>query len=85
MGSYKLSEDARTDLIRIYHHGLRSFGEAQADEYFYSFIEQFQKIADAPFIISWLMNFVKATAAAFVVLIAFTSSSMTTALWKSCQ
>ena len=48
MGSYKLSEVAKVDLTRIYRHGLRSFGEEQADAYFYAFIERFQEIADAP-------------------------------------
>jgi plasmid stabilization system protein ParE len=34
MGSYKLTEDAQADLIRIHQHGVRMYGEAQADEYY---------------------------------------------------
>lgn len=31
MGSYKLTEDAKDDLRRIYEYGVKKFGEAQAD------------------------------------------------------
>jgi len=34
MGNYKLSENAKADLIRIHQYGVREFGEAQADKYF---------------------------------------------------
>jgi len=37
MGTYRLTEDAKADLIRIYQRGLLEFGEAQADDYHNAF------------------------------------------------
>jgi toxin ParE1/3/4 len=34
MGNYKLTEDAKEDLRRIYRYGVKEFGEAQADLYY---------------------------------------------------
>ncbi len=33
MEDYKLTEDAKKDLRRIYRYGIKEFGEAQADLY----------------------------------------------------
>ncbi|MGY5846483.1 type II toxin-antitoxin system RelE/ParE family toxin [Salegentibacter sp. HM20] len=49
MGSYRLSELARIDLIRIHHYGVLNFGEQQADDYFNAIFDQFDKIATNPF------------------------------------
>jgi len=49
MAKYKLSNDAKEDLIRIYRYGVKKFGEIQADKYFNSFFEYFDIIADRPF------------------------------------
>ena len=38
MATYKLSQDAKSDLKRIYKHGVREFGETQADKYFEAFL-----------------------------------------------
>lgn len=38
MGTYRLTEDAKADLIRIYQRGLLEFGEAQADDYYNAFL-----------------------------------------------
>ncbi len=48
MGKYRLSEDAKNDLIRIHQYGVRKFGEAQADKYFFEFFDQFELIASQP-------------------------------------
>ena len=48
MGTYRLTEDAKADLIRIYQRGFREFGEAQADAYFNAFFERFELLADRP-------------------------------------
>jgi len=48
MGSYKLSEDAKADLIRIHQHGVREFGEEQADKYFAALFDRFEQIAQQP-------------------------------------
>lgn len=50
MGHYKLTEDAKADLIRIHQYGVFKFGEAQADKYFMAFFDQFDLIADQPFL-----------------------------------
>ncbi len=48
MGSYRLSENAKLDLKRIYIQGLRIFGEIQADKYFNEFFERFEQLAEQP-------------------------------------
>ena len=50
MGSYKLSVDAQTDLIRIHQRGVHQYGEAQADKYYYDFIERFEQLAEQPYL-----------------------------------
>ncbi len=50
MGSYRLNENAKLDLKRIYLHGLHVYGEAQADKYFNEFFEKFEQIAEQPLI-----------------------------------
>ncbi len=48
MASYKLSNQAREDLIRIHQYGVRTFGEVQADQYLSDFFEEFEVIARYP-------------------------------------
>lgn len=48
MGNYRLSENAKADLTRIYRRGLRAYGEAQADKYFQAFFERFEQLAEQP-------------------------------------
>lgn len=49
MAKYRLSNDAKTDLIRIHHYGVKRFGTHQADKYFESFFKYFDIIAERPF------------------------------------
>ncbi len=49
MANYKLSQEARDDLIRIHHYGVEKFGERQADKYFNAFFDCFEIIAANPF------------------------------------
>ena len=48
MGHYRLSENAKEDLKRIYRRGLREYGEAQADKYYNAFFDRFEQIAEKP-------------------------------------
>ncbi|MEQ1705552.1 MAG: type II toxin-antitoxin system RelE/ParE family toxin [Rickettsiales bacterium] len=48
--NYKLSEQAEADLIRIYQHGVRNYGEAKADQYYDAFFERFEEIAKNPYL-----------------------------------
>ncbi len=48
MANYKLSNEAKEDLIRIHHYGVGKFGMAQADKYFNSFFDYFDIIAQQP-------------------------------------
>ena len=48
MVNYRISEDAKADLQRIYRHGVREFGEEQAVLYFDAFFERFEELADHP-------------------------------------
>jgi toxin ParE1/3/4 len=50
MGTYKLSEDAENDLIRIHQYGVIKHGEAQADKYYFAFFDRFEKIAEQPYL-----------------------------------
>ena len=49
MTNYKLSNEAKNDLIRIHQYGIVKFGMAQADNYFETFFEYFDLIAKQPF------------------------------------
>jgi toxin ParE1/3/4 len=49
MAKYKLSNEAKEDLIRIHQYGVRNFGMDQADKYFNTFFEYFDDIAERPF------------------------------------
>lgn len=49
MTNYKLSNEAKEDLIRIHQYGVEQFGEAQADKYFNAFFECFSLISQRPF------------------------------------
>lgn len=48
MAKYRLSNEAKEDLIRIHQYGVKKFGEIQADKYFDSFFEYFDIIAQRP-------------------------------------
>ena len=49
MNEYRLSNEAKEDLIRIHHYGVKKFGMIQADKYFDAFFECFEMIARQPF------------------------------------
>lgn len=49
MGNYRLTEDAKEDLKRIYGYGVITHGEKQADIYLDALFERFQHIADDPY------------------------------------
>lgn len=49
MADYRLSNDAREDLIRIHQYGVRKFGTRQADRYFHAFFDCFDRIANNPY------------------------------------
>ncbi|SMG52440.1 toxin ParE1/3/4 [Marivirga sericea] len=49
MADYRLSKEAKNDLIRIHQYGVKKFGEVQADSYFNTFFDYFDMIAERPF------------------------------------
>ncbi|XWN38691.1 MAG: type II toxin-antitoxin system RelE/ParE family toxin [Balneola sp.] len=49
MAKYRLSNEAKNDLIRIHQYGFIKFGLVQADKYFDSFFECFETITKQPF------------------------------------
>ncbi|MFT7073702.1 MAG: toxin ParE1/3/4 [Patiriisocius sp.] len=49
MAKYRLSNEAKNDLIRIHHYGVEKFGMTQADKYFESFFEYFNIISQRPY------------------------------------
>lgn len=58
MTKYTLSNNAKDDLIRIHHYGVKKFGMPQADKYFNSFFDYFAIIAERPFSFE-SVNFIK--------------------------
>ncbi|VAX08643.1 hypothetical protein MNBD_ALPHA03-1579 [hydrothermal vent metagenome] len=48
MANYKLSNDAKDDLIRIHQWGVHEHGEAAADEYYNAFFDHFEILAQQP-------------------------------------
>ena len=50
MVNYRLTEDAKEDLRRIYRYGVIKFGEAQADLYYDTMFSHFEQIADNPYL-----------------------------------
>ena len=49
MANYKLSNEAKEDLIRFHHFGVERFGMTQADKYFDSLFQCFIIISQRPF------------------------------------
>ncbi len=49
MTKYRLSNEAKKDLIRIHHYGVKQFGMVQADKNFDSFFDHFDRIAQSPY------------------------------------
>ncbi|MDO6739444.1 type II toxin-antitoxin system RelE/ParE family toxin [Wenyingzhuangia sp. 2_MG-2023] len=49
MAKYRLSNEAKNNLIRIHHYGVKKFGMTQADKYFESFFKYFEIISQRPF------------------------------------
>ena len=49
MANYRLTNEAKNDLIRIHRYGVKKFGMTQADKYFNSFFEHFDIITENPF------------------------------------
>jgi toxin ParE1/3/4 len=49
MANYRLSNQAKSDLIRIHQYGIQKFGMSQADKYFETFFEYFDLIAKNPY------------------------------------
>lgn len=58
MAKYRLSNEAKNDLIRIHQYGVKKFLMTQADKYFDSFFEYFDLIAQRPFSFG-LVNYIK--------------------------
>jgi len=49
MANYRINEDAKADLQRIYRRGVLEFGEEQADRYFDALFERFDELAVQPY------------------------------------
>ena len=49
MAEYRLSNEAKADLIRIHQYGIERFGMAQADKYYNTFFKYFDIIAQQPY------------------------------------
>ena len=50
MAIYRISEDAKADLRRIYRRGIREYGEALANQYYDAFFDRFEELAEQPYL-----------------------------------
>lgn len=50
MGNYKLTTEAKDDIIRIHQFGIKTFGVHQADRYFNELYDCFEIISDQPYL-----------------------------------
>jgi toxin ParE1/3/4 len=48
MADYRISNQAKEDLIRIHQFGVLKFGMTQADKYFHNFFDHFDIITERP-------------------------------------
>jgi toxin ParE1/3/4 len=48
VSTYRLSNEAKEDLIRIYLYGVSAFGTTQAEKYYNTLFEYFELIAAEP-------------------------------------
>ena len=48
MTKYRLTDAAREDLENIYRYGLQTFGEQQADRYYFGLVTCLERIAENP-------------------------------------
>jgi toxin ParE1/3/4 len=56
MGSYKLSQQARADLKRIWLYGVKNHSQLRADHYHQGMLAHFAKIADQPYLFQAVDN-----------------------------
>jgi toxin ParE1/3/4 len=49
MAKFRLSNEAKEDLIRIHQYGVEKYGISQADKYFDTLFDYFDIIAQRPF------------------------------------
>lgn len=49
MADYRLSNEAKIDLIRIHQYGIKQFGVQQADLYFKALFDCFDNISERPY------------------------------------
>ena len=49
MRNYRLSEQAKIDLGRIYWRGVQQYGETQAERYYEALTQRFEEIGEAPY------------------------------------
>lgn len=84
MASYNISDKAQADLIRIHQHGMQYFGTARADDYYWAFFEQFEKIVAHPHLYPAVERIpIQTIIAVCAALTAFIIASMTTAISTS--
>ena len=50
MANYRISEDAKADLRRIYRRGVCEYGEVLADQYYDAFFDRFEQLAQQPYL-----------------------------------
>lgn len=49
MVDYRLTEDAKEDLRRIYLYGVQAYGADRAERYYHALFDRFEQIAEQPY------------------------------------
>ena len=52
MGNYRLTEEAKDDLRRIYRYGFEKHGEKETDKYYSALFDRFDQLAEQPLLYS---------------------------------
>ena len=52
MGNYRLAEEAKDGLRRIYRYGFEKHGEKKADKYYSALFDRFDQLAEQPLLYS---------------------------------
>jgi len=75
MNHYRLSNEAKSDLLRIHAFGTVVFGPIQADKYLNNFFDCFELIAKQPMAFQSVDHIKKDTNDVYVVSIVFSTES----------
>ena len=84
MTRYRINNEAKSDLARIYWHGEERVGSEQADRYLQALFRRFEAISESPYAYQAVDHIAKATEDQSAAWIVFIIASVK-GLLKSCE